>query len=245
VAIIFNFSGSVPPDATSSTFTLSPGEYTIRESATGASCDWSLCNSENIIVLPGTEGSSSSILITNEMAGDYYLKVTAYQDGGPFNLEISSQDAPPDPEVPPTGEKSFMVYELEKGWSFDGYYIPHFLELNWYFGDTPITYHTIQKLRVYGLAKGNVDLQVSTNGMQTSFLEDYTSAQYIDLRSPYKFVSSDFKPVTEFTDLENRGISIQMKFEGRNTDILKPVPGHVLQVLVVQSSPEGTGFTAN
>ena len=137
------------------------------------------------------------------------------------------------------------VYELEKGWSFDGAYIPHFLELNWYFGDSPITYHTIQKVRVHGLSKGNVDLQVSANGMQTSYLEDYTSAQYIDLRSPYEFVSADFKPVTEFTDLENRGLSIQLKFEGRSAGTTFPVPGHVLQVLVVQSSPEGTGFTAN
>lgn len=137
------------------------------------------------------------------------------------------------------------VYELEKGWSFDGAFIPHFLELNWYFGDSPIVYHTVQKVRVHGLAKGNVDLQVSANGMQTSYLEDYTSAQYIDLRSPFEFVSSDFKPVTEFTDLENRGLSIQLKFEGRSAGDEFPVPGHVLQVLVVQSSPEGTGFTAN
>jgi hypothetical protein len=137
------------------------------------------------------------------------------------------------------------VYELEKGWSFDGAFIPNFLELNWYFGDSPIVYHTVQKVRVHGLAKGNVDLQVSANGMQTSYLEDYTSAQYIDLRSPYEFVSSDFNPVTEFTDLENRGLSIQLKFEGRSAGEAFPVPGHVLQVLVVQSSPEGTGFIAN
>ena len=137
------------------------------------------------------------------------------------------------------------VYELEKGWSFDGYYIPHFLEINWYFGDDPVTYTTIQKVRVHGLTKGSVNLQVAANGMQTSYLSDYTSNQYIDLKSPFEFVSSDFYSTTETTDLENRGLAIQLKFSGRNTDKLLPEPSHVLQVLVVQSSPDGTGFTAN
>jgi len=142
-------------------------------------------------------------------------------------------------------DMSNHVYELERGWSFDGYYIPHFLEVNWYFGDDPIHYHTIHKLRIHGLTKGNVNLQVAANGMQTTYLSDYTSNQYIDLKSPVEFVSSDFYSTTETTDLENRGLAIQLKFSGRNTNELLPEPPHVLQVLVVQSSPDGTGFSAN
>lgn len=138
-----------------------------------------------------------------------------------------------------------FVYELEKGWSFDGKYIPHFMEINWYFGDDPVTYTTIQKVRVHGLTKGTVNLQVAANGMQTSYLSDYTSEQYLDLRSPVEFVTADFQSTTETTDLENRGLAIQLKFSGRNTDLSLPEPSHVLQVLVVQSSPEGTGAQAN
>ena len=137
------------------------------------------------------------------------------------------------------------VYELEKGWSFDGSYIPHFVEINWYFGDDPVTFTTIQKVRVHGLTKGTVNLQVAANGMQTTYLSDYTSEQYIDLRSPVEFVSADFESTTETTDLENRGLAIQLKFSGRNTDLSLPEPSHVLQVLVVQSSPEGSGASAN
>ncbi len=140
---------------------------------------------------------------------------------------------------------SNLVYELEKGWSFDGYYIPHFVELNWYFGDNPVTYHTIQKIRIHGLSKGRTFLQVSTNGMQTDYLDDYDSPQYIDLPEHVSFVTQDFNNVTNYANSENRGISIQMKFEGRNTDITLPEPSHVIQVLAVQSSPEGTGFRAN
>lgn len=137
------------------------------------------------------------------------------------------------------------VYELEKGWSFDGYYIPHFLELNWYFGDNPVDYHSVHKIRVHGLSKGRALLQVSTNGMQTDYLADYSEPQYIDLPRNSTFITEEFKPVTTYTDVANRGISIQMKFEGRNLDELKPEPAHVLQVLVVQSSPSSSGARAN
>lgn len=140
---------------------------------------------------------------------------------------------------------AYYVYELEKGWSFDGYYIPHFLELNWYFGDMPVNYHTIQKIRIHGLSKGRALLQVRTNGMQTEYLGTYSEPQYIDLPYHNDFVTTDFYPITNYTDTANRGLSIQMKFEGRNIDITKPEPSHVIQVLVVQSSPDDTGFRAN
>lgn len=140
---------------------------------------------------------------------------------------------------------SFLVYELEKGWSFDGYYIPHFVELNWYFGDDPVTYRTIQKIRIHGLSKGRTYLQVRTNGMETDYIADYSAPQYIDLPARPTFVTEGFLPITNYADSANHGISIQMKFEGRNTDITKPEPSHVIQVLVVQSSPQGTGSRAN
>lgn len=140
---------------------------------------------------------------------------------------------------------SNLVYELEKGWSFDGYYIPHFVELNWYFGDNPVEYSGIQKIRIHGLSKGRAKIQVSTNGMQTDYLPDYSAAQYIDLPSTPVFVTSDFEPVTNYAEAANRGLSVQMKFEGRNTNITLPEPSHVIQVLVIQTSPQGTGARAN
>jgi hypothetical protein len=137
------------------------------------------------------------------------------------------------------------VYELDVGWTFDGNYIPHYVELNWYWGDNPVTYGGIQKIRSHGLSKGNVYLQVSTNGIETDYLADYNTPQYIDY-PPYPcFVGSYFLPVTSYTDISSRGIAIQMKFEGRNTDITLPEPSHVLQALVVQTLPQGSGARAN
>jgi hypothetical protein len=103
----------------------------------------------------------------------------------------------------------------------------------------------MQKVRIHGLAKGIANLQVQTNGIQTDYREDFSSPEYFELQSPYQFVSSEFIPATQYADLANRGLAIQLKFEGRNTDALLPEPSHVLQVLVPQSSPQGSGFSAN
>ena len=98
----------------------------------------------------------------------------------------------------------YYVYEMEKGWSFDGNYIPHFLELNWYFGDNPFDYSAIQKLRVHGLVKGVVNLQVSFAGMQgdpaTDYISDYMEPAFIDLPFTPMFVSEEFVPVTNYAD---------------------------------------------
>lgn len=140
---------------------------------------------------------------------------------------------------------SHYVYELEKGWSFDGYYIPHFLELNWYFGEDPVTYNGYQKIRIHGLSKGRTFLQVSVNGMETDYLPDYSQPQYIDLPNTPTFVTPDFLPITNYTDTAARGLSVQMKFDGRNTDILLPEPSHVIQVLLLQNTPPTSGKRAN
>lgn len=141
-----------------------------------------------------------------------------------------------------------FVYEMEKGWSFDGRYIPHFLELNWFFGDNPVDFTGLQKIRIHGLTKGYVKLTVAVNGMETDqmdYLPFYSEPQWIDLpRNPY-FVSGDYVPVTNYTDTSARGLSVQMKYEGRNRDLQLPEPSHVIQVLVLQGSPPGTGARSN
>lgn len=141
------------------------------------------------------------------------------------------------------------VYELERGWSFDGMYIPHYLELNWLFNENPFVYHGVQKVRIHGLTKGNVKLQVAMSGMQgdsaTDYLEDYTEPQAIDLPFTPIHISEEYKPSTNYTDVATRGIGIQMKFEGRNTNPALPEPAHAIQVLALQSSPADNGKRAN
>lgn len=142
-----------------------------------------------------------------------------------------------------------FVYEMEKGWSFDGNYIPHFLELNWLFQGDPFTYKSIQKIRIHGLSKGVVNLQVQVSGMQgelsTDYIQDYMDPQFIDLPFTPIYVQDDFLSVTNYVDYSDRGIALQMKVEGRNEDITKPEPSHVLQVLALQGSPPDNGKRIN
>lgn len=78
------------------------------------------------------------------------------------------------------------------------------------------------------------------------YAEDYSEPQNIDLpRKLDKHVTSEYVPVTNYEQPLNRGIAVQMKFEGRNEDLSKPEPSHVLQVLVTQSSPVGNGNRSN
>ena len=172
-----------------------------------------------------------------------------------FLMEVWVGDGPPDPPDPPAhgdavpSTKPALVNEFEKGWSFDGNYIPHFVELNWYFGDNPVDFRELSNVRIHGLSKGNVQLSVSTNGMETDadfYAEDYSEPQHIDLpRKQDWYVSSEYRPVTNYEQPLNRGISVQMKFEGRNESIDRPEPSHVIQVLVTQSSPIGNGNRSN
>jgi len=131
------------------------------------------------------------------------------------------------------------VYELDKGWTFDGNYIPHFVELNWYFGDNPVDYRGVQNLRIHGLTKGRCFLEVASNGMQTDYIEDYSEAQHINLPKNPTLISADYVPITNYAEPLNRGISVQYKFQGTNKDITRPEPSHVIQVLIVQSTTDG------
>lgn len=158
---------------------------------------------------------------------------------------ISAIFLPPPPPPPPPPRPRGHVFELDRGWSFDGMYIPHFLELNWYFGEDPFTYTGIQKVRMHGLSKGYVKLDITVNGMQTDYTEDYSkNPQHLDLlASPIPelegFVAEDFYSATSYADVANRGISIQMKFSGRNKVCDLPEPAHVIQVLAIQQAPSG------
>ena len=155
-----------------------------------------------------------------------------------YNIDVFTDEVPPEP----VGRATYPVYEMEKGWSFDGNYIPHFLELNWYWGDNPVDMTGLQKVRVHGLTKGFTKLELAVNGMETDMLDYlpyYSEPQIIDLpRQPY-FVNPDYQPVTNYTDTAARGLSVQMKFTGRNQDIVRPEPSHVIQVLVIQAVPTG------
>lgn len=134
------------------------------------------------------------------------------------------------------------VYELDRGWGFDGSYIPHFMETNWHFSGNPFDNKQVQKIRIHGLSKGRTKLWVYQNSMEAdrlSYDQYYTEPQIIDFPENDKLVTEEFMPVTNYVDGENRGVGIQFKFEGRTEDLDKPEPPHVLQVLSLQETTSG------
>ena len=192
----------------------------------------------------GTDSRVSGIYYRDTMAGSlpaddhYILLIEVWEDDEP----------PPDPEPEPDPGPSvegYHVYELDRGWSFDGYYIPHFAELNWYFADNPFVDKSIQKVRIHGLAKGHAKLSLAVAGMQHEYDSDYTEPQYIDLPLNAPHISTEYFPTTNYVDSSNWGVSLQLKFEGRNCDLMRPEPSHVLQVLALQGSPQENGRRIN
>lgn len=147
---------------------------------------------------------------------------------------------------------SNFAYEMDCGWSFDGYYIPHLLTINWYFRDDPFTYKGIQKVRIHGQTHGVTNLEVAINGMQTDYLDDFTEAQYVNLPRNIRYITTDLVPTTNYTDVSGRGLAMQLQFTGYDPlydpndeayDPLQqlPEPAHVIQVLAVQTTGPDTG----
>ena len=188
-------------------------------------------------------GANSHIQYTIESSGEWSIVI--YTNFGTATGDITPGSGGGGDTYSSTPIEGYYVYELNKGWTFDGFYIPHYIILNWYFGENPTVYKTMQKVRVHGLAKGTTTLQVQTNGIQTDYRQDFSEPEHFDLKNPYELIYEEFVPATEYADLSNRGLAIQIKFEGRNTNALLPEPSHVLQVLVPQTSPSGNGFSSN
>lgn len=138
---------------------------------------------------------------------------------------------------------SSYVYALESGDSFDGNYLPHYFTTNWYFGESPAVYQTLHSIRLHGLSKGVASIGVSASGAQNdlSFGANgfSTTATPINLPRTAQSIVSEFQPVTNRTDIAARGLAIQLKFSGSNTDLTTIEPSHVAQVLITYSTPDG------
>lgn len=139
--------------------------------------------------------------------------------------------------------ESNQVFGLEQGNSFDGQYISHSFETNWYFGEAPVIYTGIQKLRLHGLSKGYTKMNAFAAGIQEdySFGENVfsTTAESLNLPRTAGNIYNDLLPTTNICNLSNRGLGVQLRFVGSNTDLTKPEPGHIIQVMVIYSRPGG------
>lgn len=137
-----------------------------------------------------------------------------------------------------------QVFALECGNSFDGDYIPHQFDINWYTPGNPGQFHTLKRVRAHGLSRGVANINVYAVGPQTDFyfLGNEWSTDTVPLNMPRTNpigIVSDLQPVTNITDLAARGLAIQVRVEGSNTNLALIEPTHVVQVLILFTSPAG------
>lgn len=146
---------------------------------------------------------------------------------GVDRVHISHYSALSDAEVP-------YVLELDRGWGFDGRYIPHSMTINWYHTDSPLYYKTLSKFRVDGLSNG-ISRQVVD--ASTDYEENWDQIKVImNMPRNSDRYSYDLRPVTEIKDFSKYGRQFAIRFKEyynvQNT-IFDPEPSHVNQVLVV------------
>lgn len=136
------------------------------------------------------------------------------------------------------------VFALESGNSFNGYYIPHYFVINWYFGQQLGTYTTLQGVRAFGLSRGLANLNVQATGPQTDFYfkGNVFSTTDVPLNLPRSNpigIVSDLQPVTNRADIAARGLALQVRISGSNEDLDFFEPTHALQVLNLYVTPTG------
>lgn len=136
------------------------------------------------------------------------------------------------------------VFALETGDSFDGLYIPHFFDINWYVPGNPAMFHTLRRVRAYGMSRGLTSLSVHATGPQTDyfFSGNVWSTDTVPLDLPRNNpigIVDNLQPVTNITDLVARGLAVQVRVRGSNTDYDLIEPTHVVQVLTLFTTPDG------
>jgi hypothetical protein len=137
-----------------------------------------------------------------------------------------------------------VVFALESGDSFNGYYIAHYFDINWYFGQAPSTYMTLQGVRAFGLSKGLASLNIYATGPQTDFY--FSGNVFSTTTTPLNFprnnpigIVPDLRPVTNRCDISARGLALQVRIAGSNTNVNLIEPTHVVQVLTLYTTPAG------
>ena len=128
------------------------------------------------------------------------------------------------------------VYELDRGWGFDGYAIPASYTVNWYYKD-PFSDSTIKKVRLDGLSQGfstcaitlakDYNLQFNTVGTDISIPKSKVGEFTIDL-----------VPVTNMANVAATGRNLSLKVTDTLLDI-GPTPPDIHQMMLVQFDPGG------
>lgn len=138
-----------------------------------------------------------------------------------------------------------FVYEFDSGWSFDGNYIPHYAELNPYYGESPTSSKTLKGVVVEGSTTGvaNIGLRVGEGLVPRDPDEGLHKISMPE--KPGRGLSTDSTPSDSVTQVQYRARSFIFRLEGvpKGSSAIQrlnnPQPGYSIQALLVRLDGSG------
>lgn len=133
------------------------------------------------------------------------------------------------------------IYELERGWGFDGVTFRHYFDTAHTFVNNGATFTGIEQVRMYGQSYGLATLDLKAAGIEQDFEQSYhTRVQDISLPEKLTKFTPSMRNVTNVVDHANWGLGIKLRVNGTTAEGLTTTePSHVCQVLVLQIRSEG------
>jgi hypothetical protein len=141
------------------------------------------------------------------------------------------------------------VFELERGWSFDGQDFPARATINLSFLEEPYDYDQVRKIEIHGLDYNNTTLFA---GFGTKYGEEmsYTGMSLGSTFTPAGRnvaggVSNDYTPWSKMVNCATRGRPLYFKLKNSSTatgtEATSAIePPHILQALLVHYTPART-----
>lgn len=130
-----------------------------------------------------------------------------------------------------------MIYELDKGWGFDGSTFSNYFELTPIFSGGSVTMTGVDKVRLYGKGYGLATIQARTAGVEDDFDQAFHSTvQDISMPPTLDLFSTGMRPVTSIIDQANWGLGVKLRIENITAEGLTTTePSHICQVLVLHT----------
>lgn len=138
------------------------------------------------------------------------------------------------------------VFELEKGWSFDGQDFPARLTMNLSFLETPFDYDQIRKIELHAVDYNNTTLFAGFGtkyGEEGSYTGMTLGSTYVPAgRNVAGTIALDYTPFSKMINVASRGRPLYLKFKNSSTatgdtSASAIEPPHILQALLVQYTP--------
>lgn len=139
--------------------------------------------------------------------------------------------------------ESSLVYEFEKGWSFDGHFIPNSYSLNWY-SRNPFVSTKVQNVALDGLSRGVsfADIYAARDyNMVASQVVKY-APRPVDISFPFPkpgVIYEDYVPACKDSSVPETGKVVSFKVAARDEWGVGGMPPDIHQALLVQTSLGG------